>query len=62
MTLEAVYETYVKHILRLANKRPSVNRNKGLAYYNAAAECVLALWDAPKPAWVDLEFKTRRIL
>jgi hypothetical protein len=62
MSLQSVLEAYIKHIARLANKRPSVNRTKGLAWYNAAAQRVLALIEAPKPAWVDLQFKRSRIL
>jgi hypothetical protein len=62
MSLQSVLEQYIKHIARLANKRPSVNRIKGLAWYNAAAQRVLALIEAPKPAWVDLQFKRSRIL
>ena len=41
--MKSVFEQYTKHILRLANKKPSVNRSKGIAYYTAAAECVLRL-------------------
>jgi flavin reductase (DIM6/NTAB) family NADH-FMN oxidoreductase RutF len=62
MSLQSVLEQYIKHIARLANKRPSVNRTKGLAWYTAAAERVQALLEAETPAWVGLEFKRSRIL
>lgn len=57
--MKKVLEQYTNHILRLANKKPSVSRDRGIAYYTAAAECVLALINAPTPAWVGLKFKSK---
>src|SRR5271157_1255622 len=36
--MKSVLEQYVKRILRLANKKPTHARSKGIAYYTAAAE------------------------
>jgi len=55
--MKQVLEQYAKHILRLANKKPSHAQNKGIAYYIAAAERVQALIDAPTPAWVGMQVK-----
>ena len=55
--MHSILEQYAKHILRLANKKPSNARSKGIAYYTAAAERVQALIEAPTPAWVGLKFE-----
>lgn len=57
--MKKVFEQYLEHILRLANKKPSINRNKGIAYYTAAAERVEALINAPTPEWVGLKFSKK---
>lgn len=60
--MKKVFDQYVAHILRLANKKPSVARSKGIAYYTAAAETVKALMEAPTPAWTHLKFEKSVIL
>ena len=57
--LKAVLNEYFEHILRLANRPETHKRNLGIAYYIAAAERVLALIEAPTPAWVLVQFKKR---
>jgi hypothetical protein len=54
--MKKVLDQYVTHGLRLASKKPSDARSKGLAYYTAAGERVQALIDAPTPEWVGLNF------
>jgi hypothetical protein len=54
--MKKILDQYVTHILRLASKKPSDARSKGIAYYTAAAERVQALIDAPPPEWVALQF------
>ena len=58
--MNKIFEQYVKHILRLASKKPSVARSKGIAYYTAAAETLRALIDAPTPEWVGLQFSKKQ--
>lgn len=61
MTLHSVLEQYAKHLQRLANKKPSKNRDKGIAYYTAAAERVQALINAPNPEWAGATGKFTRL-
>jgi hypothetical protein len=55
--MNKVLEQYIDHLTRLAGKKPSANRNKGIAYYTAAAECITALILADTPEWVGLKFE-----
>jgi hypothetical protein len=57
--MKSVLEQYVKHLLHLANKKPTHARSKGIAYYTAAAERINALMNAPTPAWVLAPSKKR---
>jgi hypothetical protein len=54
--MQKVLDQYITHILRLANKKPSPARSKGIAYYTAAAERLEALINASTPEWVALQF------
>ncbi len=60
--MKKVLDQYFTHILRLANKKPSAARSKGIAYYTAAAERVLALINQPTPEWMFLKFEKSIIL
>ena len=55
--MQKVLDQYIDHILRLAGKKPSHKRNLGIAYYQAAAERVLALIQASTPEWVGMKFE-----
>jgi len=55
--MKKVFDQYVTHIIRLYNKPPSETRDKGIAYYTAAAETLEALINTPTPAWVGLKFE-----
>jgi hypothetical protein len=57
--MKKVLDQYINHILRLASKKPSIARSKGIAYYTAAAECVQSLINAPTPAWVHVRFEKK---
>ena len=62
--MEKVLEQYVQHYVRILFKprqgRTMTNAEKrGVAYYKAAAQRIEALINAPKPAWVDLQFKPK---
>ena len=62
--MKKVLEQYARHYVRIAFKprqgKVLTNAQKrGIAYYKAAAQRVSALIDAPKPAWVDLQFKSK---
>ena len=60
--LKNVLHQYMDHIFKLARKKPSHKRNLGIAYYQAAAECVLALINAPTPEWVGMHFENAKRL
>jgi hypothetical protein len=55
-----IFDKYIDHILRLAKKKPSANRDKGIAWYTAAAECLSTFILQPKPAWVDVVITRKR--
>ena len=62
--MEKVLQQYVQHYVRILFKRRqgkvlTYGEKKAIAYYKAAAQRVSALIDAPKPAWVDLQFKPK---
>jgi hypothetical protein len=62
--MKRVLEQYVQHYVRILFKPRqgavmTHAEKMGVAYYKAAAQRVSALIDAPKPAWVDLQFKPK---
>lgn len=59
MTLQAVLEQYLDHLMRLVNKPPTANRKRGIAYYRATIQTLQALIDAPRPEWYDLHFEKK---
>jgi 5-methylcytosine-specific restriction endonuclease McrBC regulatory subunit McrC len=61
MTLQSVKEQYVKHFMRLMKKNATNKRNKGLAYYNAAADAVQTLIDQPTVVVPDRGLKFHRL-
>jgi hypothetical protein len=60
--LQKVLDQYIDHVLKLAGKKPSHKRNLGIAYYNAAAERVLALINAPTPEWIGMRLENAKRL
>ena len=57
--MKKVLDQYVTHLLRLASKKPSDARSRGIAYYTATTERVQAFIDAPTPAWVGINFSKK---
>ena len=62
--MEKVLQQYVQHYVRILfkprqGKTLTHAEKMGVAYYKAATQRVSALIDAPKPAWVDLQFKPK---
>jgi hypothetical protein len=56
---EAIANVYAR-AQRREQKELTVAQKKGVAYYTAAAGCVQAIYIAPTPEWVFLEFKPKR--
>jgi hypothetical protein len=69
--LEQVLEEYKEHAFRILFKAPkdaegcaklTTAQSKGFAYYRSAIQTLQALIEAPKPEWVDVQFKRSRTL
>jgi hypothetical protein len=60
--MQKVMDQYIDHIIKLGKKKPSHKRNLDIAYYNAAAERVLALINAPTPEWIGMRLENAKRL